>query len=291
MSEMYTKEAFIQDCRTVFSGTAGNMADIPDIGEIVMYDAPIVGFARADDELFMRFKQPEIVGENHLAPEEWLPSAKTVVSMFLPLTESVRLSNRAGKTDPSPEWLYGRIEGQEFINRFMVNLQQFLAEKGIESCIPFQDPRFQVQLEATSLNGAPDLHANSRWSERHAAYACGLGTFGLSKGLITEKGTAGRFASIIVSVAFEPAERKYTGVYDYCTRCGACIEKCPAQAISLEFGKNNAMCRAYLGTMREKYSPRYGCGKCQVGVPCEVRAPGLPAVRDKLEKQIDRAEL
>ena len=27
--------------------------------------------------------------------------------------------------------------------------------------------------------------------------------------------------------------------------------------------------------MKAKYSPRYGCGKCQVGVPCEFRAPGL----------------
>ena len=69
--------------------------------------------------------------------------------------------------------------------------------------------------------------------------------------------------------------RRYTGIDDYCIRCGACARKCPAQAISLEHGKNNVLCNAHLEKMKEKYSPRYGCGKCQVGVPCESSAPGL----------------
>ncbi|MBO4412303.1 MAG: hypothetical protein J5794_08995, partial [Lachnospiraceae bacterium] len=214
---MYSKEAFIQDCRTVFFQTEGNTADIPGIGEIVMYEAPLIGFARADDELFLKYKQPEVIGENHLTPAEWLPSAKTVISFFLPFSDTVRFSNRESRSDPSPQWLYGRIEGQEFINRFSVNLQKMLTEKGIECCVPSVDPRFGVQLEKTTLNGAPDLHAHSRWSERHAAYACGLGTFGLSKGLITEKGIAGRFTSVIVSEAFQATERPYAGIYEYCT--------------------------------------------------------------------------
>ena len=137
------------------------------------------------------------------------------------------------------------------------------------------DERFGVKIEITASGLRPDFHANSRWSERYAAYACGLGTFGLLRGLITEKGMAGRFASIIVTETFEPDERKYTGVYDYCIKCGACARNCPANAISLKHGKNNIKCNKHVETMKKKYPPRYGCGKCQVGVPCEFRAPRM----------------
>ncbi|MBQ6542305.1 MAG: epoxyqueuosine reductase [Lachnospiraceae bacterium] len=283
---MYTKEEFLQDCRTVFEHTDGNIADIPGIGKVVMYEAPLIGFGRADDPLFEKYKEPEVIGPNYLTPKEWFPKARTVVSFFLPFTEAVSSTNRALKKDPSPEWLYARIEGQEFINQFGRNLQKLLEEKGIASCLPFQDPRYSVLLEQTTMNGAPDLHADSRWSERHAAYVCGLGTFGLSRSFITEKGTAGRFTSILVSEEFQPTERKYTGIYDYCTRCGVCAGKCPAQAISLEYGKNNATCRAYLRMTSEKFAPRYGCGKCQVGVPCERTAPGLKRESKEPEKNM-----
>lgn len=115
----------------------------------------------------------------------------------------------------------------------------------------------------------------SNWSERHAAYVCGLGTFGLSKGLITEKGMAGRFASIIIDTEMIPDKRAYAGIYDYCTMCGACVRRCPAGAISKENGKNHNICNEWLQKMGKKYAPRYGCGLCQTKVPCESRIPGI----------------
>lgn len=273
-TDMYNCEDLKRDCMTLFNQTEGNTADIPGIGETVMYERPLTGFASAGDELFETFRQKEVIGANYLGPCEWLPEAKSVISFFLPFSEAVRTSNRAERTDPSKEWLYARIEGQEFIGRYMTAVSRHLAEQGIASCVPALDDRFGVRIEMT-LNGlVPDFHADSRWSERHAAYACGLGTFGLSRGLITEKGMAGRFASIIVSAEFEPTERRYTGIDDYCVRCGACIRNCPAKAISLKHGKNNIRCNRYVEAMKKKYAPRYGCGKCQVGVPCETRRPG-----------------
>ena len=271
---MYTKEDFIADCRDIFRSTDGNVVDIPGVGEIGLFDPPLCGFADAADPLFERFRRPEIIGANYYAPKQWLPAAKTVVSFFLPFTKEVRSANRVSRTDPAPEWLYARIEGQQFILRFMTGLWELLRGKGTECCVPGLDERFGIEYEMTASDGIADFHADSRWSERHAAYACGLGTFGLSRGLITEKGMAGRFAGIIVSEKWQPTKRSYTGIDDRCTRCGACAAKCPAHAITLEHGKNNAICRAYLLKMQEKYPPRYGCGKCQVGVPCEF---GIPA--------------
>ena len=163
------------------------------------------------------------------------------------------------------------------IRKFTAAIRQILEEKGIAACGPALDERFAVKIEPTITAFKPDFHADSKWSERHAAYACGLGTFGLSKGLITEKGMAGRFASIIVSAEFEPTERKYTGIDDYCIKCGVCAKNCPAKAISLKNGKNNLKCHRHVQAMKKKYSPRYGCGKCQVGVPCEFRSPARPS--------------
>ena len=77
----------------------------------------------------------------------------------------------------------------------------------------------------------------------------------------------------MIAAELEPTARSYAGVYDYCIRCGACMRNCPANAISLKHGKNNIKCNRHVETMKKKYSPRYGCGKCQVGVPCEARAP------------------
>lgn len=270
---MYTKELFIKDCLNTFTLTDGNIVDIPDVGTLMLYDTPLIGFSSASDTLFDSFKRPEIIGRYFFTPKEWLPSAQTVISFFLPFTKAVRSSNRIDNTDPSTEWLYGRIEGQAFITNYMSNLQHLLRENEVESCIPSQDSRFEVHFETRSWNGVSDFHADSRWSERHIAYACGLGTFSLSRGLITEKGMAGRFASIIISEKWQITERNYTGIDDYCIKCGVCVKNCPAQAISLEHGKNNVLCNAHVEKMKVKYSPRYGCGKCQVGVPCEFKRP------------------
>ena len=272
---MYTRDCFIKDCEDLFERTDGNNVEIPGIGVTRLYDMPIFGFAAASDSIFETYKVETIIGSHFMEPYEWLPAAKTVVSLFLPTSETVRKSNRAKKGEPSTQWLYARVEGQEFINSYMKAIMKLLEGKGIQVCVPSLDKRFHVQYEPTIAGNRPDFHADSRWSERHAAYACGLGTFGLSKGLITEKGMAGRFASLMISEEWEPSQRRYTGIDDYCIKCGACIRNCPAEAISFEHGKNNVLCKAFQDGIYEKYPPRYGCGKCQVGVPCENMAPGL----------------
>ena len=270
---MYTNHDFENDCLEIFRNCDGNTVDVPGAGRTVIYEEPLIGFAAASDSLFEKYRDKKAIGVEFMGPREWLPGAETVISLFLPFTEAVRESNRKDPSDPSTEWLYARIEGQDFIGKFMAALKSCLEGKGMTACVPSSDERFDRKIEMT-LNGLkPDFHADSRWSERHAAYACGLGTFGLSKGLITEKGMAGRFASIIISEKLEPAERPYTGIYDYCINCGACVRRCPVNAISLSRGKNNLTCHLHVQKMGRKYSPRYGCGKCQVAVPCEHARP------------------
>ena len=240
---------------------------------LVMYEDPVFGVSSADDPLFCEYKKSDVIGDNFLSPNEWLPGARSVVSFFLPFTERVCASNCADPENTSPEWLHARIEGQAFLNAFAKKIKEYFESNGAEACVPALDERFGIRFEPLAEGDPEGVHVNSKWSERHAAYVSGLGTFCLTRGLISSKGVAGRYGSIIVSESIQPDERPYKGIYDYCIRCGACIDKCPAKAISLEHGKNQQLCREWLDDSKIRYTPRYGCGKCQAGVPCEHRIP------------------
>lgn len=240
-------------------------------GGMKMYDEPILGIAAADDPLFNEFCKPGIIGPDFMAPGEWLPGAKSVISYFLPFTKELRDTNRRPGM-PSQEWISARIDGESFNSETRRFLLQLLQDTDHAATAPGVDPRLKVK----------DRIAN--WSERHAAFAAGLGTFGLHRGLITEKGTAGRFGSIITTLALTPSRRDYTGYYDYCLyltrgKCGACIGRCPVSAFSEE-GKDNQICEAYIDQILAQFAPRYGCAKCNISVPCEGRIPGkAPASR------------
>jgi epoxyqueuosine reductase len=85
-----------------------------------------------------------------------------------------------------------------------------------------------------------DPHAGmaSTWSERHAAYVAGLGTFSLNDGFITEKGIAHRCGSVITNVVIPPTKRICADPWSNC----------------LFFREGS-------------------CGLCQTDVPCESRVP------------------
>ena len=233
--------------------------------DLRIFEAPIFGFGSPDDSLFEKFASPEVVSKGFLAPRQWLDCAKTVVSLFLPYSQGIKISNARDFSWPSEIWLRARYEGQAFIWEFAKYLCGLFEEHGAKSVIPGADPRFK--------SGEGSNRYTSNWSERHVAYACGLGTFGLSKGLITEKGTCGRFCSIVTELDFPKSERNYTGVYDYCNKCGDCIRNCPAGAVSYKESKNDLLCSDFVDAVLNKHKPRYGCGKCQVGVSCENKIP------------------
>lgn len=156
-------------------------------------------------------------------------------------------------------------------------MAESLAGMGLPSVVPAADPRFAFSHVACERSGPGDFRVESAWSERHAAFACGLGTFGLSRGLITERGMAGRFGSLVTAAPLEPTPRAYSGVDEWCTRCGACARRCPVGAIDAGRGKNNALCEGWCFEMDARFGLEDACGKCQVRVPCESRRPPVPA--------------
>lgn len=118
----------------------------------------------------------------------------------MPFSEEIKNSNKIDMSWPSEEWLHGRIEGQILLNKLCMKLKSELINAGYNTVVPGLDERFWSNNN--SSNHVAKFTSN--WSERHAAFICGLGTFGLSKGLITQKGIAGRFGSIITELYIAP---------------------------------------------------------------------------------------
>jgi epoxyqueuosine reductase QueG len=147
-----------------------------------------------------------------------------------------------------------------------------------------------MEAPAWRVEDSPEFVWASTWSERHAAYAAGLGTFGLCDGLITPKGKAMRAGSVVAKIDIAATERPYTDHHAYCLfyangTCGLCIDRCPVGALS-EKGHDKVKCKAHLDRTRpyvkETYGfEGYGCGLCQVDVPC---GSGIPAgIGDRLQ--------
>ncbi|TCL75174.1 hypothetical protein EDC14_1003105 [Hydrogenispora ethanolica] len=232
---------------------------VPALDGMRIFEAPLLAAAGAADPLFEGLKAAEAVGAHHLSPRQWLEGARTVIVYFLPFTGRVREANRPLGL-PATEWLYGRIEGEQMNCSLSERLVQYLTACGYQAVAPGRDERFAVR------------DRRSNWSERHVAFIAGLGTFSLSRSLITRSGSAGRIGSVVTDLELPPTQRAYEALDEYCSRCGACIVRCPPLAID-EQGKDNAICGAYLDRVLARYRPRYGCGKCQTGVPCESKIP------------------
>ncbi len=236
----------------------------PDMKGLVIYDIPLIGIASYTDPLFEEMKKPEVIGPHFRTPDEWLDGAKSVISIFMPYSERIKRANAAAAGDNiCLEWFHGRVDGHEFLLESAEYIKSMLTDNGYKAIIPSCEPQFTKD----------EFEGTSNWSERHIAYICGLGTFGLSRGLITKAGTAGRVISIVTDAELPATEREYTEVYEYCNFCGACVSRCPVSAISLENGKEKLPCEKIVHQKHKKYPGYYGCGKCQTGVPCQSKNP------------------
>lgn len=248
------------------------------------WDEPLIGFASGADPLFRDFKNA--VGEDHWTPPELFsirfpgktvtPDNLTVISWILPHRAITKADNSREKFYPSLRWVQARFPGEEFNNSLRRHIVDELAKKGILSVAPLHMPEW-------SWGKSSRYVYSSKWSERHAAYAAGLGTFGLCDGLITEKGKAHRAGSVVANVAVPASPRPYNNHRAYCLffldgSCIACGKRCPAGAVTGK-GHDKLKCWDHAGGtcakfVKENYNfDGYGCGLCQTGVPCESGIP------------------
>ena len=122
--------------------------------ELTLFDRPLLGYACAGDPLFEAFLAPGVIGPHYRPPQAWLKTAQTVVSFFLPFSQAVRAQNRAAQSLPSQAWLYGRVEGQRFVEALSLRLLQALQEAGFEAVAPSLSPDFWTVSEPEAPDGA-----------------------------------------------------------------------------------------------------------------------------------------
>jgi epoxyqueuosine reductase len=250
-----------------------------------MWAEPLVGFSRGDDPLYQQIK--EDIGSFYWTPRDAYalafpdeagvqPAELTVANWVLPQTEATRIDNRRQRKYPSHRWSRTRLFGEKFNDLLRSHVVAVLRAAGVDAVAPVLSP---------SWSGAMSDRYGfaSNWSERHAAYVSGLGTFGLCDGLITPVGKAMRCGSVIVRAALPPTERPYADIHAYCLfysrgTCGACMQRCPVGAVTAA-GHDKNTCLGFLGGVALPYSRKqykvdiYSCGLCQTAVPCESRIP------------------
>ncbi len=254
-----------------------------------IYDAPLIGLADGDDPLFSEYKA--IIGDYHLTPREVLGDASTaveaptehptVVCWILPIARSTRELNRDASDGPSERWAHTRTYGEEFNNALRRHVEGLLSEAGYLAVAPMLAPGYR---SVRDTHVAPSRAQSSTWSERHAAYAAGLGTFSLNDGLITPRGIAHRCGSVVTSLALPATPRPYVHHTANCLylaegTCGECIARCPVGAITAA-GHDKVACGKFVynspsaNRLKSEYHVRTpGCGLCQTGVPCEDCIP------------------
>lgn len=251
----------------------------------VMWDAPFFGVSKGDDPLYDFLKE-------HIGPFHWNPleafrlkypgegkaTDLRVVSICFPQTMESKETQSKETLCPSREWIVTRGEWEPLIREFSEKLTHSLNKQGIRCASIELLPGLTVRKDG-------NFGLSATWSHRHAAYISGLGTFGLSEGLITEKGKAVRFTTLIVEAPLEVEERPYQNHHEWCLyfrdgSCGICMDRCPIGAIT-ENGHDKNACADYEDVFAAKYWPAdikrgdyiLGCGLCQVGIPCQNKIP------------------
>lgn len=266
-----------------------------------IFDTPTLGVAKGDDAIFLRFKT--VVGPQHLTPAEmWLQSGLPdvqdlaarlrIVSIIFPYVDRIRAASKTARKMPADIYSVGRNFANAFMDDVLARAVAFFQAKGFQATSGMRSPAFQIIVNEDPLN----IYAT--WSERHMAFAAGLGTFSLHEGFISEIGCNIRISSVITDAPLEVTLRKSDEPYANClyytsAKCQKCAARCPGDAISAD-GHDKLKCYRYtmmvqeemtgrLGDLlkphlryingEEQWSYPVGCAFCQFDVPCMEKNP------------------
>ncbi|MCP4753668.1 MAG: hypothetical protein GY866_22520 [Proteobacteria bacterium] len=273
-----------------------------------IFAEPLTGVSRGDDPIFHKYK--EVVAPEHLTPAEmWvqsglpdgrdLPPRLRILSIVFPYVDRIREEGKKAEDYPADIYRIGRNFADDFMSDVLDKTVVFFQDQGFQSLAGVRSKIFTI----LSRQEPPWFY--SVWSERHMAFAAGLGTFSLHEGFISEKGCNIRVASVVTDAPLEVTLRKSDDPYANCLfhakeECVKCAERCPYGAITKD-GHDKLKCREFLRTMQKEAQERLagilkpirrvadgkenilyatGCAFCQFGVPCTSKNP-MAKVQEK----------
>lgn len=224
-----------------------------------LWRTPLVGYAGAYDPYIQKLS--EIVTEVHKLPQDFMENPKVVISYFIPFTKELERTNVGVEGNfASEEW----AAAYKTTNTMMASLNEYLVDKIRE-----------LGGRAALTEGIGMLYdiLKSNWSQRHIAYAAGLGTFGINNMLITKEGCCGRYNSIIADIPVAPSGHleEENCLYKRKGICKKCVKNCFSGALTTE-GFDRHKCYEAC----EKNLAVFGvdvCGKCVTDIPCAFTAP------------------
>lgn len=235
-------------------------------GEQDIWREPLLATAKADERFAIL---PQIAAEDHALPQDLLPSAKSVVVFFVPFKKDLAAENHKGTT-PCRNWGLAYESTNRLINTLCQRIRQYLEMHG-----------FKVESTPATHN-FDHVRLVARWSHKHLGYIAGLGRFGVNAQFITPAGCAGRLGSLVTDA--ELGDSPLVEDAELCLhknghKCLVCVKRCPVEAVS-EAGIDRKRCWERLKFNIEQTDTLAGlegtthvCGKCQVLVPCSLKAP------------------
>jgi epoxyqueuosine reductase QueG len=252
------------DLRTLIENHVAAYSEMT--GERHVWRRPLLVTAHADH----RFDTlPRIAARGHSLPRDVLPSARSVVVFFVPFVKELAVENNKGEI-PCRNWGLAYESTNRLINSLCGHISNHLKDLG-----------YQAALTPATHNFDP-VNLVSSWSHKHLAYLSGLGRFGVNAQLITPSGCAGRLGSLVTDAELRDSpliEEKELCLHKNGHQCLACVKRCPVGAVS-ESGIMRKPCWERLQNNRDQAEALAGlekrthvCGKCQVLVPCSLKAP------------------
>ena len=190
-------------------------------------------------------------------PEDILPDAKNVVVCAKRIPNSVVMEQPATSYHNMMMILYNQLD----IIAYEVAI--YIEEQGgVAIPIPSDEPYYDWNPD--KVHGRGDL------SHKHAAQAAGLGRLGKNSLLITpEFGNRVQLVSVVNNLNLE-ADTLFED--ELCpSKCTACIEACPVQAITVQQQVNQKICRSHLSLKLPKGQSIYGCRECRKVCPIGVK--------------------
>ncbi len=212
---------------------------------------------------------PQIAFNEHMHPQDLLPSAKSLIVFFVPFKRELVKENKKGER-PCRNWGLAYVHTNDLINRLSQELEKLLIAEGFKSGLTPATHNFDENI------------LMARWSHKHLAYLANLGRFGTHYMLITPAGCAGRLGSLVTEA--DLGDHPVIDTDEACLlkagkKCGKCIETCPVDALDEnEFERHKCWNRPnenrdILDYFLDLPKTTDVCGKCVALMPCSFMNP------------------